>query len=355
MPISINDYMNLIDQPGSLGLFRNLHRLNNLLKVFPVVEVGALVVRGQQWKSLPVQGFRDLNESFTESTGKTEPVEDRLAIWGGKFSVDKAYGKLKRDPLYKDPAEQQYEMHTKSMDRGISENIFNGDIDDDPKGFEGLWKRFQVGDFPADCVFPLSDVATFYPRTDQASAQYFFEVLDHAMHQIGLFNVPEVGTVQGAIFTNQAGFLGFQAAARLTGYSLYTRDLLGHTWTTYREVPIVDVGLQYDRATEIIGNEYESVGETEDSTRIYVVRFAQADTVDWNSKEAQAQAVRAIENPGGDGLTIVQAGMFERVDPVQALRTEEHGVEWIMGISHVGDSYCAAVLTDLSLSGELPD
>ena len=46
MAISLLDYTSLIKDELSMGLYKNLLRMNDVLKLFPVVDVGAFVVRG---------------------------------------------------------------------------------------------------------------------------------------------------------------------------------------------------------------------------------------------------------------------------------------------------------------------
>src|SRR5512139_4193512 len=109
MPISLNDYENLIKDPLSLGLFRDLYRLNSIMKLFPVVQKKTLRVTGQVWADLPSVAFRAINSQFADSTGTTRPVEDVQAVLGGAFKTDKIYQDL-GDQLYRDPVQQQFDM-----------------------------------------------------------------------------------------------------------------------------------------------------------------------------------------------------------------------------------------------------
>ena len=181
MPVSLVDYTSLIKDEYTLGLYENFYRMSDIVKLFPVVEVGSLVVRGERWKSLPTHGFRKINDTFTDSTGETEPVEDRLAIYGGEFRIDKVYEKL-NDSLLRDPVELQFDMHNKAMERGIADHIFNGDVDTDPDGFNGLMKRFTALDFPATQRINVSPGAgaELHVLENQASARAFFDGLAEA-------------------------------------------------------------------------------------------------------------------------------------------------------------------------------
>lgn len=336
MPVSLVDYTSLIEDEYTLGLFENLYRLSDIVKLFPVVEVGSLTVRGERWETLPTHAFRKLNDSFSDSTGTTAPVEDRLAISGGEFKVDKAYQKL-NDPLLRDPVELQFDMHTKTQERWIAYNIISGDIDSDEDGFEGLYKRFSSGDFPSSQVISASGTTDSLKVLEtEASARTFFEKLDEALYMAGLRVAPETGSAPGAILMNKNSFLGFQQAAIKTNLSIYVQDLLGYSWYTYRGLPLVDVGLQRDQSTEIIGNAYDPGDGDDDSSRIFIVRFAEPDGV--------------IESPGSDGLCIVQAGSYETLGPEEYLTYEKWGLQWILGIAHVGDDYCAALLENFKMA-----
>ncbi len=57
-----------------------------------------------------------------------------------------------------------------------------------------------------------------------------------------------------------------------------------------------------------------------------------------------------IESPGSDGLTLVQAGPLRRLGPIASLTSREWGMEWILGVAHVGDEYCVSMLDDFKMA-----
>lgn len=335
MPVSIVDYESLIKDPTSLGLFRNLRRMNKIINLVPIVGVGSLVVSGQEWDTLPTMQWRDINEQFTDDTGKTKPAEERLAILGGSFKIDTLYGDLK-DQKYRDPAQLQFDFWNKAITRGLTMNFFNGDIDSNPKGFNGLYKRLSgLSEFGASAVVSASGASSSLDVfTNQASAQQFFEKLDEAIYEAGLDGLGVDSTPRGALFTNKAGYLGIQKAAKLTGYSINTVDLLGMTWKEYGGLPLVDVGLQGDKTTEIILNTYDPGDAGNDCSRIYVTRFAAPDG--------------DIDSPGADGLVLVEAHPYKVLGPEQYAEYERWVMQWVLGICHIGDNYCASVLEDFA-------
>ena len=337
MPVSVVDYENLIDDPLSLGLFRNLVRLNPIVKLFPVVQKASLKVQGQEWDELPTPEFRDINEQFSDSTGKTKPVEERPAILGGSFTIDKVFDDLDT-ALYRDPAQQQFDMWNKAIDRDLTDNIFNGDIDTEPKGFNGLYKRFGItGGFPSAAQVSASPGAgaSLDVLTSATTAQTFFNFLDEAMYEANLWSSGREGVASGALFMNKDTFIKFQRAAKLAGYSLYTVDLLGYTWHTYMGIPLVDVGLKYDKSTEIILSNYDPGDAGNDCSRIYCCRFSQADG--------------DVESPGSDGLSLLQAAPYKVLGPEDYAEYQRWALQWIVGLVHIGDSYCASVLEDFAM------
>jgi hypothetical protein len=336
-PVSIVDYENLIKDPASLGLFRNLRRMNPIINVVPVVEVGRLVVSGQEWDTLPAMQFRDVNEQFTDDTGTTKPVEERLAVLGGSFKSDRLFDKL-NDQMYRDPVQQQFDFWNKTIDRGVTDNFFNGDIDTQPKGFNGLYKRFGLtGGFPSASVISASgSTDSLKVHADAASAISFFEKLDEAIYTAGLSGLMVDGTPRGALFLNKTSYLGIQKAAKMTDFSIDQIDLLGYTWKSYAGIPLVDVGVKHDKSTDIILDTYDPGDGGNDSSRIYVCRFSTPDG--------------DIDSPGADGLSLVQAGGYGVLGPEEYAEYRRWALQWVLGVCHIGDSYCTSVLEDFKMA-----
>ena len=337
MPVTIVDYQNLVKDPLTLGLYKNFYRLGgNVIKLFPVVSVGSLTVKGQRWNTLPTHDFRKLNTpGWTPSTGTTEPEEDRLAIFGGEYSLDKVLTESLKQPMLRDPKTMQIDMHTVAMDRGITYNVFNGDISTEPDGFDGLNARITAGRIVAanniDCMPANTDCLKVLASA--ANAKTFVDFLDDAIAYTGLADPTQSNTVRGAIFTNLMGRRGIEKAFKLAEYSVQTKDMLGYTWSTYRGLPLVDVGLQRDRATEIISNVVDPGDGGNDSTYVYIVRFAEPDG--------------DVDSPGSDGMTLIQVNGIQNLGPEDYNTYQKWALQWILGLCHVGDDYCVARLHSL--------
>jgi hypothetical protein len=337
MPISVVDYEALIKDPLSLGLFRNLVRMNPIIKLFPIVQKKSLVVKGQEWDELPTASFRDINEQFTDSTGKTKPVEERQAILGGSFRSDRVFEDL-GDEQYRDPVQQQFDFYNVSIDRTLTDYVFNGDIDTNAKAFNGIYKRFGIsGGFPSASQVSLdSSGDALKVLADATNAKAFFDGLDDAMYEAGLWGSGIAGVPKGALFMNKSSFKGMQRAARLTGYSINQLDLLGYTWHEYMGIPLVDVGFKRDQETEIILNTYDPGDGGDDATRIYCVRFSAPDG--------------DIDSPGADGLSLLQAAPYKVLPAEEYAEYVRWAVQWILGLVHIGDNHSAAMLEGFKMA-----
>jgi len=337
MPISIVDYENLIKDPLSLGLFQNLVRMNDILKLFPVVQVPGLTVNGLEWDTLPTPMFRDINAQFTDNTGKTKPVEERLAVLGGSFKSDRLLQETKVS-MYKDPVQQQFDAWNKSINRFLTDYLFNGDIDTNEKAFNGIYKRFGLaGGFPSSSKVSASGTTdSLKVLADSTNAKLFFDALDSAMYEADLWGSGVTGTPRGALFMNKTSFIGIQKAARLTGYSIDQIDLLGYTWHNYRGIPLVDVGLKYDRTTDIILDTYDPGDAGNDASRIYCVRFSAADG--------------DVDSPGADGLSLIQLHPYKTLGPEEYAEYQRWALQWVLGLCHIGDNHSAAVLEDFKMA-----
>jgi len=228
-------------------------------------------------------------------------------------------------------------MHSKALERGIAYNLFMGNIGTTPDGFDGLLARFTNVRFPARQIVDCgTDATSMKVLTSEATARAFFGKLDEAIKYAGLSgggSGTEGGSSRGAIFMNETAWIGFQNAARLAAYSIYTKDILGYQWDTYKGLPLVDVGYQRDMATEIVGNAYATSG---DSTYLFVVRFSEADN--------------DIDSPGSDGVTLVQAGGMETLGPEEYNTYSKYAMQWVLGMAHAGDDYCASLLRYLKFA-----
>ena len=108
-------------------------------------------------KVLPGTGFRTVNEAYVESTGVINQDIERLVILGGDADVDQFIEKTmksSRGVLMAD----QVRMKLESAQATYVDTMFNGDVEVDPKSFDGLRKRL-VGSQVIDSEAPANSEA----------------------------------------------------------------------------------------------------------------------------------------------------------------------------------------------------
>ena len=333
MPITIPNYVKLIDDQLIVGLYQNLLRQTDVLSFWPFTNVAGLVARGLQWNTFPTPEFRKINASFTDTTGSTKEVEESLAIYGSRFKVDKMFDKVSTG-MIKDPTQQQLDMHGMAIARGFVDNLINGDVESDPDSYDGLYRRFTRADFafPARQLIELHASNAYEVLTDAASAQEFIKQLMIGMKYANLTG----GNKSGAILMNENSWLGIQQAFKLAGYSTDQLDLLDQIWPGYMGVPFVDVGLKLDKSTEIILDTYDPGDSGNDATRIFIVRFGTPDG--------------DVESPGSDGMTGTQMGPLETLGPEEYNTYWMYDLQWVHGLQHIGDDYCCVCIEHLKFT-----
>ena len=121
-------------------------------------------------KVLPGTAFRTVNEAYIESTGVINQDVESLVILGGDADVDRFIERTmgsSRGVLLAD----QIRMKLESAQSTYVDAMFNGDVNVNPKGFDGLKKRLlgdQVIDSTAaaDSEAFLDDLDTLFSAVD---------------------------------------------------------------------------------------------------------------------------------------------------------------------------------------------
>lgn len=337
MPITMNDYLHGIADEFTAGLFENAYRMSNILPLFPVTDIAAPVVSSEREGALPEAEFRDLGDDFTDTTAPFgTPYDDKLAILGQKFNEDIAFQDWTKAKQTVNQVDRQYKRRMKAIERTWCDYVFNGDVNTNRKAFNGLYQRISSGEFPASQHVRgagTGAAASLKVFASAGDAQAFFEKLDEASYQAGVWGAAETDRAKGCIFTNRQGILGFQKAAKMTNYSLYTIDLFEKKWLTYNGWPLVDVGYKYNATTEILlADGYaDDAGNGASASRLFIVRFSRPNG--------------QVQSEGSDGLFVATAGQVKRLKPTAVSTTQvEHAIQWQVGLAHPGDDYCVALL-----------
>ncbi len=113
MAFTLADKAMIEEEPLKKGVIIGLVKTSFLMEKLPFETIGDLSVEVTRWKSLPDFGWRDINGTFTESTGKLEQLMEAVYILGGEIDVDTVLADAKRNIV--DPRSLQTKMKTKSV------------------------------------------------------------------------------------------------------------------------------------------------------------------------------------------------------------------------------------------------
>jgi hypothetical protein len=200
--------------------------------------------------ALPGIAFRGVNESYTESTGIINPLQEALRICGGDLDVDMAILKTQGEGV----RATHEQMKVKALTAEITRALIKGDSTSQPREFDGLQARI-TGAQKIDAGSTSGGDALSLAKLD--------ELIDA---------VPEAS----ALIMNKAMRRRLTAAARTTtvgGYITYSQDAFGRRVTRYNDVPILVTYPANDGTDPIAFDEANPGGGSAVGTSIYAVAF----------------------------------------------------------------------------------
>ena len=193
---------------------------------------------------LPGTAFRTVNEAYVESTGLVNQDTESIVILGGDADVDRFIEKTRtanREVLLAG----QIKMKIESAHRTYVNEMFNGDVVVNPKGFDGLRKRL-VGKQVLDSAVAVTNSA-------------FLSELDLLL---GL--VPDAD----AIYTTTEVLARVKGLGRQVGGAEYVmNEITGKREFTWNGVPFVDPGEYWD-GSKILSH------DATNGSDMYAVKFA---------------------------------------------------------------------------------
>jgi hypothetical protein len=268
MAVTLVEHFKLSKDPLHKAFISDLLRASDLMSIVPFETIPGLQVSGTRWKSLPSVAFRKIGNGYTEGTGTTEPVVETLSVLGGDVKIDRILDNSGN--MWQDPLELQMRMKAQAMAYTFNESFVNGDQADNEDEFEGVVKR--LSNMPARMTIfgDASEDGTGDALNILASTANENTFLDY-LHRLIKYVSPT------HLLMNEDSVLGFEQAFRRVGLMSDTQDQFDRTVSSFRGVPIIDVGILGDKTTEIITNTEDPGNGSADATSIYAVRM---DTTD---------------------------------------------------------------------------
>ena len=234
---------------------------------------------------LPAVGFRGYNETYDESYGVINPQYERLKFFGGDIDVD-----IQRIKNYGPQAKaEQIQMKVRSLRLTFEEYVINGDEAADPRAFDGLRTRINVGSSQAVNVNGALSLTALDELIDAVDGDNKILLMNKKMRR------------------------RLTAAGRNTaigGFMSYEQDAFGRRVTMYNDARIV--------VTDTNAQNVQIQGFTEDTNRtsIYCVACGDLQTTGIQGPAAQ-----------GYGIDIREFGEIAEA-PVDRTR-----IDWSIGMA----------------------
>ena len=229
--------------PARLAVIRELAE-GELMSVIPFQNVEGEGVFYDVEAELPAVGFRGVNESLDATYGVLNPQAEKLKIMGAEVDVDTAIIDMRGPQAIAD----QVQMKVRSMRMTFEDQFINGDESANPRSFDGLRRRINVGSSQAINMNGALSLTALDELIDACDAAGGEKVL--------IMNKKMRRRLNTASRNSSIG-----------GFINYQQNEFGRRVTTYGDVPIVvtDTNAQ----NQVI----QPFTEASSSTSIYCVAF----------------------------------------------------------------------------------
>lgn len=230
--------------PQRLALIRELSE-GQLMGRIPFQDVDGEGVFYDQEGELPAVGFRGINETQEATYGITNPQAERLKILGNDVDVDTAIVDMRGDQVIA----EQVQMKVRSLRTTFEDNFINGDESVNPRAFDGLKRRINVGSSQA---------------INMGTAALSLIALDE------LIDAVDANGGDKVLIMNQKMRRRLNAASRATGvggFINFTQDEFGRPVEMYGDIPIITTKVNAQNAL------IQPFTEASSTTSIYCVAF----------------------------------------------------------------------------------
>jgi hypothetical protein len=200
-----------------LSVVMELYAKNSdVLQYLPIEDITGNAMQFLRESALPNVGFRAINAGYTEGTATLDKIIESLTIAGGDLDVDKFLVDTGGPGI----RATQESLKIKALSLSLAKTVLKGDIDTDPKEFDGLQAR---------CTGNQLIVAGSAAGGDPLSLAKLDELID----------TTEEPT---ALIMNKAMRRRLTQAARnsaVGGYITYDADMFGRQIVKYNDLPIL--------------------------------------------------------------------------------------------------------------------
>ena len=285
MAVTFAQAANLVADPVRRGALETAVQVSTVWDRLPWENIQGNAYAYDKDRVLPGTAFRTVNEAYVESTGLINQDSENLVILGGDADVDQYIEKTMgsaRGVLMAD----QVKMKLESAQATFVNEMFNGDVTVNPKGFDGLRKRLVGGQ-----VLDSAVVAT--------NSGFLAELDD-------LFGLVAGGP--DVVYTPSKILSKLKTLGRTVGGADYINsEITGKREWTWNGVPFIDPGYHWN-GDPILAYDNSLGGE------MYAVKLATS----WSD-----EGVMGITNGG------LQAKFLNELEDKPAIRTR---IEFYCGL-----------------------
>ncbi len=271
---------------------------SSVLDRIPFMEIEGNAYAYDLENALPGVAFRSVNEAYTESTGTFLQLFERLVILGGDADVDRFIQQTRSN--VNDQRALQTAAKVKALTYKFQDAFINGDVNVDPKGFDGLKKRTvgtQVIETGTNGMGVVGGGNDFFDKLDQL--------------------VAAVDGGADVIYCNAATRAAVLSAGRRAGGAeVMVSDITGKREAVWHGTPILDIGTRPDGSQIIPQNEVQ--GSSSAASSMYAVKFG---------RDESDRGLTGLTNGG------VQVEDLGQLQEKPALRTR---IEFYTGIASFG-------------------
>ena len=125
------------------GVIETIVSESQVLQYLPFMDVTGNALTYNQEATLPTATFYSVGDTWTEDAPTFAQKLAKLAILGGDADVDNFLQQVYTNP--NDLAAAVVAAKAKAVGRKWSDTFFNGDVNADPKAFDGLHKLIPAG------------------------------------------------------------------------------------------------------------------------------------------------------------------------------------------------------------------
>ena len=245
MAVTFAQAATLVADPVRRGAIETASQVSWVWDRMPFEDIEGNSYSYDKDKVLPGTAFRTVNEAYVESTGVVNQGTESLVILGGDADVDRFIERTMgsaRGVLLAD----QIKMKLESVQATYVDTMFNGDVNVNPKGFDGLRKRL-IGSQVLDASATLASEAS----------------LDDLDALFGL-----VAGGPDVVYGPSALISKYKSLGRKVGGAEYINsEITGKREWTWNGVPFIDPG-QHWSGRDILTYDNTDGGD------LYAIKFA---------------------------------------------------------------------------------